>query len=246
MKNKLLAELKVAVTVFSGHDHSICVRRTSDAIRCVSAKAAKLDNSFSSLVKKAVKGDVRQLVPEKDLVSLATQLESLRSIESEFKQAHVAEELADLYLQARTEMAEARSRMATLHIQASQAHTIPTEFQSNIKGEGLKALAEHATKVPLTRSERQGGKPMVPVALQRSRILCHLAEVTRPARMSVMAAVAFPDYTFRSPQGAALAVSRTVRGMEGDGLVRWSGEGAYWGYLITGEGRKYIIKREEK
>lgn len=93
----------------------------------------------------------------------------------------------------------------------------------------------------LTRSERQYGKPAAPVALQRSRILAVLAMGDRrPLSMSVMAYAAFPDYKFRSPQGAALAVCRTVRGLYDDKLLA----GASHGYRITEAGLAVVAQEQ--
>lgn len=85
-----------------------------------------------------------------------------------------------------------------------------------------------------TRSERQAGRPIAPVQLQRKRILQALVEYRGSLRMSSMAKAAFPDYQFRSPQGAALAVSRTVRGMHDDKLLF----ATTYGYEVTALGRK--------
>lgn len=90
-------------------------------------------------------------------------------------------------------------------------------------------------KARLSRSERQHGKPSAPIHEQRARILAALAKRKGDSLpMSAMAYAAFPDYTFRSPQGAALAVSRTVRGLYEDKLIR----GASYGYEITDAGMK--------
>lgn len=89
-----------------------------------------------------------------------------------------------------------------------------------------------------TRSWRQAGKPSVPVDQQRIRILSALAKAQR-LPMSAMAYAAFPDYEFRSPQGAALAVSGTVRGLCDDKLVI----GASMGYQISSAGRAHLEPR---
>lgn len=83
----------------------------------------------------------------------------------------------------------------------------------------------------LTKSERQQGKPAVPVETQRRRILAMLA-AGHELPMSCLAYAAFPDFQFRSAQGAALCISRTVRGMADAGLVR----GTMNGYRITALG----------
>lgn len=92
--------------------------------------------------------------------------------------------------------------------------------------------------IKTTRSWRQAGKPSAPVEQQRIRILTALANATR-LPMSAMAYAAFPDYEFRSPQGAALADSRTVRGLYDDKLVM----GASIGYQITNSGRAFLAKQ---
>lgn len=50
------------------------------------------------------------------------------------------------------------------------------------------------------------------------------ANCTSPAslaRKSTLGYVAFPGYDFKKPQGAAFAVSKIVRQMEDDGLIRY-------------------------
>lgn len=94
----------------------------------------------------------------------------------------------------------------------------------------------------LTTSERQHGKPAVPVELQRRRILFSLSTGTRPAPMSAMAYIAFPDFTFRSKQGAALCISRTVRALCDDGMLT----GRDHGYLITNKGREWVQAVKDK
>lgn len=89
-----------------------------------------------------------------------------------------------------------------------------------------------------TRSERQAGKPAVPVEQQRIRILTALARADR-LPMSALAYAAFPDYQFRSPQGAALAVSGTVRSMLNDQLVM----SARHGYQISSAGQALIAQQ---
>lgn len=70
----------------------------------------------------------------------------------------------------------------------------------------------NTTAQKTSRSERQAGKPVASIADQRLRILAALARAARGSlRMSALAYAAFPNYEFRTPQGAALAVSRTVR-----------------------------------
>ena len=88
----------------------------------------------------------------------------------------------------------------------------------------------------LTRSERQAGKPSAPVPVQRTRILAALASARNGLSMSSMAYAAFPDFDFRTKQGAALAVCRTVRGLYDDELLR----GATYGYSITEAGKRLV------
>lgn len=96
----------------------------------------------------------------------------------------------------------------------------------------------------ITRSERNAGKPSVPVVEQRRRILTALAAYPREPgmerdwSMSTMAYIAFPDFKFRSAQGAALCISRTVRGLVDDKLLRY---GKYH-YQITFLGRDEAAK----
>ncbi len=87
----------------------------------------------------------------------------------------------------------------------------------------------------LTRSERQRGKEAVPVAEQKRRILIAMTKAPRGHtwHTASLAYLAFPDYSFRSPQGAALAISRTARAMCDEGLLRM----AKYGYEITEQGR---------
>lgn len=91
------------------------------------------------------------------------------------------------------------------------------------------------SKSTISRSERQHGKPAAPVADQRLRILNALS-IAPSLPMSALAYAAFPDYEFRSPQGAALAVSRTVRGLHDDQLLK----GASRGYQITSAGLNHL------
>lgn len=94
-------------------------------------------------------------------------------------------------------------------------------------------MTETTTKP--TRSWRQAGKQSVPVEQQRIRILTALA-AAQHLPMSAMAYAAFPDYEFRTPQGAALAVSGTVRALYDDKLVL----GASYGYQISHAGRTLL------
>lgn len=87
-----------------------------------------------------------------------------------------------------------------------------------------------------TRSERQAGKRSVSVPEQRARILAALERAEHGLRMSAMAFVAFPEFTFRTKQGAALAVCRTVSSLHDDRLIRCVSSG----YGITQAGKNYI------
>lgn len=99
-----------------------------------------------------------------------------------------------------------------------------------------------SSKKMLTRSERQAGKPVAPVPLQRTRILAALASARDTLSMSAMAYAAFPDYDFRTKQGAALAVCRTVRGLYDDKLL----SGASYGYRITEAGKRMVAEQQRK
>ena len=103
---------------------------------------------------------------------------------------------------------------------------------------GPSFMDNYITDMPVkaTRSERQAGKPSVPVADQRRRICQALQLTGKPLSASAMALVAFPDFTFRSLQGAALAISRTVRGLYDDHLVT----AVTRGYQITDMGREWL------
>lgn len=93
-----------------------------------------------------------------------------------------------------------------------------------------------------SKSERQADKPAVPVSEQKRRILASLASVphdpmrNRGAAMSSLAYIAFPDFRFKSPQGAALCISRTVRELMDSGYLRH----CLYGYEITSAGRSSV------
>jgi hypothetical protein len=78
----------------------------------------------------------------------------------------------------------------------------------------------------------------VSIAVQRVRILTALADSRAGLPMSALGCAAFPERRFRSPQGAALAVSRTVRGLFDDQLLK----GASRGYEITQSGLAMATK----
>ena len=118
----------------------------ADAIHSVVTDATALDKQFSSLVKRATKGDVRNIVPANDLGVLEELLTNLRGVEAGLKRASVPSELTDLHLKARRAIAQGRSRVATFHMLASQAYAIPVVLKSKVDPAGLKALAEHSTK----------------------------------------------------------------------------------------------------
>lgn len=49
----------------------------------------------------------------------------------------------------------------------------------------------------------------------------HCADASSLASKSTLGYVAYPGYSFKSPQGAAFAVAKIVSELEGDGLVRY-------------------------
>ena len=62
-------------------------------------------------------------------------------------------------------------------------------------------------------------------------------DLNRPFRKSSIGYAAFPDYNFKTPQGAAFSVAALVREMEDDGLVRYASTSYSTGYVITSKGR---------
>lgn len=93
----------------------------------------------------------------------------------------------------------------------------------------------------MARNGRNEFLTCVPVALQRARILELLKrqwDVDREQGLplSALGFAAFQELRFKRPQGAALAVSRTVRSMSDEGLIRGRG----FGYTITAQGLGHI------
>jgi len=87
--------------------------------------------------------------------------------------------------------------------------------------------------------------PAVPLLVQRVRILQAMLEA--PAghdifAMSSMAYMAYPDHTFNSPQGAALAVCKTVAAMHNEHLLFMHAAG---GYSIMPMGRAWLAHHEK-
>lgn len=92
----------------------------------------------------------------------------------------------------------------------------------------------------MSRSWRNEGLPLVPEHVQRQRILALLAERWNSGHfdgigMSSLGERAFVGRRFSCAQGAALAVSRTVRRMYDEGLLSPAGFGQH-GYRITSKG----------
>ena len=74
------------------------------------------------------------------------------------------------------------------------------------------------------------------------RILRHIAQHGSITLKSAMGYVAFPDYSFKTPQGAAFAVARIAREMFEDGLITdWLCHGPH-GIQITQVGRFVLSK----
>ena len=74
------------------------------------------------------------------------------------------------------------------------------------------------------------------------RILRHIAHHGPITFKSAMGYVAYPDYSFKTPQGAAFAVSRIAREMFDDGLItEWLCRAPY-GIQITQVGRFVLAK----
>jgi hypothetical protein len=92
----------------------------------------------------------------------------------------------------------------------------------------------------MARSWRNEGLPPVPERVQRQRILTSSRgalehRVFRRVGMSSLGERAFAGRRFSRAQGAALAVSRTVRRMYDEGLLSPAGFGQH-GYRITSKG----------
>ena len=69
------------------------------------------------------------------------------------------------------------------------------------------------------------------------RLLASGDDLNQPTRKSAIGYAAFPDYNFKTPQGAAFSVAAIVREMEDDGLVRYASTSYSTGYVITSKGR---------
>lgn len=69
------------------------------------------------------------------------------------------------------------------------------------------------------------------------RFLASAADMNQPARKSAIGYAAFPEYSFKTPQGAAFSVAALVREMEDDGLVRHVSTSYSTGYVLTSTGR---------
>ena len=69
------------------------------------------------------------------------------------------------------------------------------------------------------------------------RLLSSGDDLNQPVRKSAIGYAAFPEYNFKTPQGAAFSVAALVRKMEDDGLVRYSSTSYSTGYVITWKGR---------
>ena len=69
------------------------------------------------------------------------------------------------------------------------------------------------------------------------RLLSSCGDLNQPTRKSAIGYAAFPDYNFKTPQGAAFSVAAIVREMEDDGLVRYASTRYSTGYVITWKGR---------
>lgn len=83
-----------------------------------------------------------------------------------------------------------------------------------------------------------------PARLARARVLMSLFNLGQGAGSSpsALASVAFVGYVFRTPQGAAFAVSKVLRGLVSDGLIRWGvgSTGVGRGYRLTPDGRAKV------
>jgi ribosomal protein S19E (S16A) len=71
------------------------------------------------------------------------------------------------------------------------------------------------------------------------RMLQSMQNDDRGALKSRLARVAYPEYDFRSPQGAAFSIARIVSEMSQDGLVRYDERGHV---VITEKGRRLVAE----
>jgi hypothetical protein len=59
-------------------------------------------------------------------------------------------------------------------------------------------------------------------------------------RPSTLGYVAFPDYNFRAPQGAAFAVGKILRNLQLDDLIGWFAPGNSGGWYLRPAGRNFL------
>lgn len=74
------------------------------------------------------------------------------------------------------------------------------------------------------------------------RLLARSQSPDDPYSKSVLGYAAFPDYSFRAPQGAAFSVSKIVRELEADGLIRYVSTDFKRGHVLTIKGRAEASK----
>jgi hypothetical protein len=113
-------------------------------------KAKQVENGFASIIKSMLARDpVRApegLDAQTKFEDLGRNLDSFRGMELTLRTAIVPEGLAEVHMDLRRAMARAREKIAITHSLFSQMLTAPESFESNVDGEGLRALAEHSTK----------------------------------------------------------------------------------------------------
>lgn len=81
-------------------------------------------------------------------------------------------------------------------------------------------------------------------------ILRHLARfapisMTRGSAKSTLGYAAFPDYNFKTPQGAAFAVAKLAKEMEDEELISHCFVRAARGYHLTSKGHKLLAVTAE-
>ena len=69
------------------------------------------------------------------------------------------------------------------------------------------------------------------------RLLSSGDDLNQSVRKSAIGYAAFPECSFKTPQGAAFSVAALVRKLEDDGLVRYSSTSYSTGYVLTSKGR---------
>ncbi len=74
-------------------------------------------------------------------------------------------------------------------------------------------------------------------SVAKDNILQHLLKCSRPVLKSNLGYAAFPGYSFKAPQGAALAVAKIARQMEVDGLIRHYHDQYVHGWILTTTGQ---------